>query len=519
MSKILSRQIWLSDWMIIGYFAAVKLALHLAAISEFGYFRDELYYIACTQHLDFGFVDLPPLSILLLKAVRFFLGDSLFAIRILPALGGVLFIFLTGLITRELGGKKFALALASAAALATTGNFSIFHTYSMNFLDLIFWQICILLVIRIIKTENPKYWLAFGLTAGMGLQNKISVLFLCFGIAVGVILTKQRKHLKSPYLWIGLVLASLLFLPYIIWNLSHGWPSLEFMHNARAYKMADVSPLRFLIGQILFNNPITIFIWAAGLYYFFFHKNGKNYRLFGWMYLAIYILFTLQEAKEYYLAPAYPILFAGGAVLYEMMPKKKILTGIKVLSIAALIIFTFITAPLTLPLLSPENTAEYTSAFGLGEASSEKHEMGKLPQHFADMFGWEKMTAVFAQAYNSLTPEEQSLCTIYVNNYGEAGAIDFFGRKYDLPKALCTHNSYWFWGPGDKNFEVVLTIGESSSQDASREDLEQYFDQVEYAGTIICEYCMPYENNLPVFICKGFKGSVEDIWKAEKHFI
>jgi hypothetical protein len=434
-------------------------------------------------------------------------------------LGGVLFIFLTGLITRELGGKKYALALASAAALATTGNFAIFHTYSMNFLDIILWQICILLVIRIIKTENPKYWLAFGLTAGIGLQNKISVLFLCFGIAVGIILTKQRKQLISPYLWIGFVLALLLFLPYIIWNLSHGWPTLEFMRNARTIKMADVTPLGFLHGQILFNNPATIIVWLAGLWYFFFHKDGRKFRIFGWMYIAIYILFTLQEAKDYYLAPAYPVLFAGGAILYEMMPRKKILTGIKVFSIVILIIFTFITVPLTLPLLSPEKTAEYTSAFGLNETSGEKHEMGKLPQHYADMFGWEEMTAVFAQAYNSLAPEEQALCTIYVDNYGEAGAINFFGRKYDLPKAFCTHNSCWFWGPGDKEFDVVLTIGKSRDLDVSKKDLEQYFDHVEYAGTIRYQYCMPYENNLPVFICKGFRGSVEEIWKAKKHFI
>jgi hypothetical protein len=237
------------------------------------------------------------------------------------------------------------------------------------------------------------------------------------------------------------------------------------------------------------------------------------------MYISIYILFTLQEAKDYYLAPAYPVLFAGGAILYEMMPKKKILTGIKALSILALIVFTFITAPLTLPLLSPEKTAKYTSTFGLTETSGEKHEMGKLPQHFADMFGWEEMTAVFAQAYHSLTSEEQSSCAIYVDNYGEAGAIDFFGRKYDLPKSSCTHNSYWFWGPGDKNFDVVLVIGEYRDLEESSKDLKQYFDYVEYAGTIRCEYCMPYENNLPVFICKGFRGSVEEIWEAEKHFI
>ncbi|MBN1271984.1 MAG: glycosyltransferase family 39 protein [Candidatus Aminicenantes bacterium] len=510
---------WSSDFFIIGIFAFLKLLLHLLALKGFGYFRDELYYIACSDHLGFGFVDQPPLSILLLKAVRLVFGDSTAAIRLLPALGGALFVFLTGIITRELGGKKFAVAFASAASLAATGNFFIFHIFSMNFLDLLFWQACILIVIRIIKTGNAKYWLLFGLTAGLGLQNKISILFLCFGLSVGLLITRERKHFKNKYFWLGLVLAGLLLLPYVLWNLSHGWPTVEFMDNARIYKMADVSPVGFFLGQIIFNNPVTVLIWLPGLAFLIFHQKGKRFRLFGWMFLSIYLLFTIQEAKSYYLAPAYPVLFAGGALLWEHWLKIGSRNVLKTVLVLWMTISALVPLPITLPLLSAEKTVRYTRIFGGKVPSGERHTLGALPQHFADMFGWEKMAAVYGEIFQNLSTEEQSRCVIYVRNYGEAGAVDFFGKKFGLPKATCAHNSYWFWGPGKEAKNSVYIIrGTEQSVEESYADLSPYFDSVEYAATFTCTYCMPYENNNPIFICWGFKGSLQDIWEHEKHF-
>lgn len=517
---IFPKNFWLSDFMLIGYFATISLVLHLLAIRGFGYFRDEFYYIACSEHLDFGYVDQPPLAMLLLKLIRLAFGDSLLAIRILPALCGAAFVFLTGIIARELGGKKFSLILASAAALAPIGNFFIFHMYSMNFLDVIFWQAVILTVIRIIKSENPRYWLVFGLIAGFGLQNKISVLFLCFGILLGVLLTRQRKHLKSKYLWLGLALAAFLFLPYILWNMAHGWPTLEFMQNARTYKMAEVTPLGFLKGQILYNNPAALIIWLVGLWFFFFHKEGKKYRVFGWMYLSIYILFTIQQAKDYYLAPAYPILFAGGAVQFENWLKKKSWRWLKSTLISLILIPTLFFCPFTLPILPVEKTISLIQWSGITGNAGERHELGALPQHFADMFGWEEMVATVAGVYQRLSPEEQSKCIIYVRNYGQAGAIDLFGKKYNLPKATCAHNNYWLWGPPkDKTGEVVIVFGTSSDLQRSYEDLRPHFEEVEHAATIQCKYCMPYENNRPIFICRKMKRSIQEIWEQERFYI
>ena len=507
-----------SDLIPIALISALSLVLHLMAVRGFGFFRDELYYIACSNHLAWGFVDQPPLSILVLKMMKLLFGNSLLAVRALPAVGGAVFVFLTGLMARELGGKRFALFLASAAGFAPVGNLFQFHVYSMNFIDLLLWQAAILILIRLVKTENPKLWMPFGVLAGLGLQNKISLLLLVFGLGVGVLLTKRRSDLKNRHFWLGVGLAILIFLPYLIWNFTHGWPTMEWMHNAETQKNIKDTPLAFVIGQLLYNNPLSTLLWLPGLLYFFFHKEGKKFRLFGWVCLSLFLLFMALGGKNYYLAGVYPVLFAGGAVFFESAFRPK--TG-RVLSAAlavSLIISTLLLSPLTLPILSVKKTVAYVEGSGLNR-SQERNEIGVLPQHFADMFGWEEFTATIAGIYKTLTPEEQAGCLIYVRNYGEAAAVDFYGPKYGLPKAACAHNSYWYWGPPQWDGGVAIIMGDSRDPQASSADLSTYFETVVLAGTTRCEFCMPYENNRAIFLCRRARFSFQEIWPGEKDFI
>jgi len=508
---------WL-DFIPIALVSALSLVLHLIAIRGFGLFRDELYYIACSDHLAWGFVDQPPLSLLLLKIIRLLFGDSPGALRLLPALGGAAFVFLTGLMARELGGKRFALLLASVAGFAPVGNLFQFHIYSMNFIDLLFWQACILIIIRLVRTENPKLWIPFGIVAGMGLQNKTSLLFLVFGLVVGVLLTKRRQDLKSPCLWLGAALAILIFLPYLVWNFTHGWPTLEWMHNAETQKNIKDAPLAFIVGQVLYNNPLTVFLWLPGLWYFFFHKEGKRHRLFGWASISLFLLIMILGGKDYYLAGVYPVLFAGGAVFIESTSRLKIRRVLGPALTVLLLCSTLLFSPLTLPVLSVKKTVAYVEGSGLNR-SQERNEVGVLPQHFADMFGWEEFTATIAGIYKTLTPEEQARCLIYVRNYGEAAAVDFFGPKYGLPKASCPHNSYWYWGPPKWDGGVAIIMGDSRDPQASYSDLSTYFETVVLAGTTRCDYCMPYENNRAIFLCRRARFSIQEIWPSEKEFI
>ena len=507
-----------SEWIIVGTIALLHFILHLAAIKGFGYFRDELYYLACSDRLGLGYVDQPALSLVFLRGIRSILGSSRFAIRLLPAIAGALWILGTGAITSLMGGRKWAVVLSSAAAFATTGNFFIFHTYSMNFWDLLFWQACFILLILIIRNQNPKLWITFGIVAGLGLENKISILFLLFGLGIGLLATRERRQLKSLYFWAGMVLAVLLFLPYILWNAKHDWPTLEFMANARMVKNAPVTPLEFFFGQVLYNHPLTLIFWTVGLGALLLSKRLKTCRPFGWLFLSIYFLFTIQEAKDYYLAAAYPVLFAAGGIQWDAWIKGKISRQVKVALVGLIVVTGLLLCPLTLPVLSVETTARFAERLGVAGQTSERHETGSLPQHFADMFGWEEWVKVFTAAWDQLDAADRSDCILFVRNYGEAGAIDFFGPAYGLPGASCTHNQYWFWGPPNWNGSTALIVGERHDIEGSREDLLTHFESVDYAATMRNEWAMPYENGRHVFICRRYRHDFSSLWEGEKHF-
>jgi hypothetical protein len=507
------------EWIYIMPATLMIIILHALAIKGYGYFRDEFYYVACSNHPAFGYVDQPPLSLWILKSIRFLFGDSVTAIRILPMLGSGLFVFMTGMMARELGGKRIAMIIASFSALAVLGNLFLFTVYSMNFIDLLIWQTLFLILIRLIKSGDPKYWIHFGIVCGLGLLNKTSVLFFVFGLLVGMLLTGTWKQFGSKKFWIAAGIACALFLPYIIWNFLNHWPMLEFMHNAQSYKMAKVTPLSFFTGQVLYNNPVNLLIWIPGLVFFLFPRYARPYRLFGWMFLSIYLLFTLQSAKDYYLASAYPVLYAGGAVIWEKWLKHRtayIFTGaILILSISS----TLYLSPLSLPVLPVENTIAFIQKLGIQGNPSENHEMGVLPQHFADMNGWEEMVKMFGDVYQSLSPAEQKQCLIYVRNYGEAGAIDLLGRQYGLPKVACAHNNYWLWGPPEWNGEIAIIYGWSHSIQENFDDLNRRFESVELAATFVHPYCMPYESNRHIFICRRANFTFKGIWDGEKNFI
>ncbi len=318
-----SRKRFSSDVAVISYIAGIKLVLQLAAINGYGYFRDEFYYIACSQNPAFGYVDHPPLAMLLLRIIRTVLGESIISLRIVPALCGFLFVFLTGLIARELGGKKFAVLLASAAALAPVGNFFMHFYYSMNALDHLFWLGCVYVLIKIVKTGNDRLWILFGLLAGLGLQNKISILFLGFGLV---------------------------------------------------------------------------------------DRDAYKYRLFGWMFLSIFILFMLQHAKDYYLSGVYPIVFAAGGVQFERWLSRMRWGGIKTVLVVLVLMFAILLAPMALPILPIDMYVDYANKVGVSGVQGENHEFGVLPQHYADMFGWEEIVSEAGRVFNTLSPEEKKAC-------------------------------------------------------------------------------------------------------------
>jgi len=485
-------------------FAALKLALHTLAITHWGYFRDELYYIACSKHLAWGYVDQPPFSIALLALNRALFGDSLVALRWLPALSGAATVVITGLLVRQLGGSRFAQALACLCAVLPPVWLAVDHFFSMNAFDTMFWSLAALLLLRALDAGRPRTWVALGVVLGLGLLNKASMLWFGGGAFLGLVLTERRRALLTPWPWVAAALAALLFLPHVAWQLQNGWPTLEFMRNASQSKMVRTGFVSFWTQQALVMSPATLPVWLIGLGALLASRRA---RILGIVFLAVAALLVASgSSRPNYLAVAYASLFAAGGAAIERAAAAHRRGWLRPATLAAVALAGFPIVPMGLPLLPVERHIAYTRALGLQIRAQEHTRESDLPQVFADMFGWEDLARRVARVYGSLPPAERAKCAIFANNYGEAGAIDFFGPRHGLPPAVSPHNNYWLWGPRGATGEVLIIVG------GDRDDPHSDFRSVVLADTTSCEHCMPYENGAPIFLCRGLNQPLSRRW-------
>ncbi len=504
-----------SVWRLVAPIAAAKLVLHLVWAGGYGYFRDELYYLACARHLAWGYVDHPPLSIAVLALDHAALGDSRLAMRLVPALAGTAVVLLTGWLARELGGGRVAMVLAALAALVAPDYLAVCHVYSMNALELLFWTGAVCLLARILRDPPAvtwRAWVLLGLVLGLGLLNKASVLWLIGGVFVGLVATRHRRLLATPGPWLAVVVAAGLLAPHVVWQIDHGWPTREFVQHATEDKMAAVSPLSFLRSQVDDMHPLNALLWIPGLGALLSWKRLAAFRPLGIAYVAIFALLVInQKSRPGYLSPTYPVLFAAGAVFFEAMTRRRrwIATGFALL----LVLTGVVVAPMALPVLPIETYVAYAATLGQKPESEEKKAMGPLPQFYADMFGWREMTDAVSGVVASLSPEERAHAVIRANDYGQAGAFERFGRG--LPPVACGHNNFWLWGPGDTDPEVEVRLGDDG--DAERWTREVYVD-CERRGAFENPWVMPYENHLGIYVCRHPHEPLGERWPKVKHY-
>ena len=496
-----------------------QLTILIAFHNNYNYFRDELYYIACSDHLDWGFVDHPPLSILILKISRWVFGDSLHAVRVLPAIAVSFVVIIGAKIAKLFGGGTFAQAFASLTIVCASGLIGHGRYFSMNAFDVLFWSLALYILVKIFQSGNQKLWVWFGIVAGLGLQNKYSVGFMIIGALGGMVFTSQRKQFKNKWFWMGMILAGLIFLPHIIWEIVNKYPSLEFMRNASQNKNVHLSVLDFFRGQLRDMNFLNAPIWMLGIFFLLFKSEVSKFKSLGWMYIIVFIAMIAGNAKVYYLSPIYPVLLAGGSVYVEQLFSKYRLKWLKVSYPIALVLLALIALPFAVPVLPVNDFIRYEQLLGITPRQDERSSVSELPQYYADQFGWEEMVSNFTSAYNTLTPDEQKQCVLYVRNYGEAAAIDFYGSKCGLPKALCGHNSYWYWGPGEKTGDIAIIIGDSYDLEENLEDLQRAYQEVKLVATTDATYAMPFENGRQIFVCKGMRTTFQAIWEHERVFI
>ena len=506
---------FISGPAIVLYIATAVLVLQLATANRYGYFGDEMYHMACGEHMAWGYVDQPPLIAVFAWLTRHLFGTSLFAIRLFPALAGFVLVWLTGLLTRELGGGRFAQGLAALCSACAGVYLILGHLFTMNVFEPLLWMGCAYVVIRIVKTGNQKLWLWFGVLAGIGLENKYSMAVFGFAVVVGLVLTPQRKAFASPWIWIAGAIAFAIFLPNLLWNLQHHFPFLELMRNIRASgRDLAFTPPGYLKAQMMLLTPVTLPVWFMGAVYFFFWKTGKPFRLLGWTFVTVLLVFIVSHGKDYYASPVYPMMFAAGAIAFEQLSQLRGLGWVRPALIGLILLGTAALLPLFLPVLSPEAFLRYQARLPFQIQPDEKSMlMEPMPHYYSWTFGWEEMVQAVAKAYALVPPEERADTAIFANDFAAAGAIDIIGPRYGLPKAIGGHQSYWLWGPRNYTGQTVIVLGSTPEREA------QNFREVTVVAELHNPYAPPWENR-PVLLCRSPKNfrTVQEIWSKVKHW-
>jgi hypothetical protein len=515
---------------VVWAIALAKFVFHIYFNNRYGYFRDEFDYMSCGDHLQWGYVDQPPLIPFLIHLCRAVLGDSLRAIRFIPALAASLLVVQTAVLARELSGRRFAMLLSAVCAVIVPQYLSNGSLLGTNCLEPNLWMGCAYFAILAIKRNEPRYWVWFGVVAGLGMEEKYSIAVFGLGIVVGLLLTEQRRAFADKWIWLGGLAAFLIFLPNLLWNIHYDWPFVQLIHNIKADgRDVVLGPAQFPLQQILLVNPLTLPIWLRGLLFLLFSARLKSYRALGWCYLVCYAVFFVLHGKSYYLAPVYPMLLAAGAVVIEgaidgwteartdgqtndrRESGRRRLQWLKPVIVAVLLAEGVYLSPIVIPILSPDRFLAYTKHLPFKLPVMEHaHARAALPQWYSDQFGWQEIVDETAVAWNQLASAERGDCGVFAQDFGQAGAIDFLGRRYGLPASLSGHQTWFLWGPRGYSGNCMIVL------DDSRKNLEQLWQHVDYVGTSAAS---PYalEQQIGVYICRGKKfDSWAGLWPHVK---
>jgi hypothetical protein len=450
------------EWLIIIALVAIKLGIHFLTSTNYGLHRDAYLYFAQSEHLAWGFISVPPFMATIIHFSVLLMGDSVFALRVFPALAGAINIILIGLMVREMGGKSVATFLACSAYLLSPAFLRSNSLLQPVSFDQMFWLLAAFFVVKLVSTRDPWYWLAIGITAGIGMMNKYAIAFFFLGLFFALFSTQDRKWFASRYLYIGLIIACVLMLPNIWWQYRHNWPIVAHMRELRETQLVHVSYAGFLFGQLWMNMNV-IFIWIAGLFFFLKMKQGRGFRILGFVFLYSLLILMLLNGKAYYTLGLYPFLFAGGGIAFESWFQNRY-KAVPYLVFILMLLILIPGLPLSLPVFSHQGMVEYgKQALKYGAKGAFIWEDGvarDLPQDYADMTGWEEMVQKVARVYHSFPEDLKKQTLILGESYGQAGALNYFRKKYELPEPVSFSESFVFWAPDNINASQIIVVDE-----------------------------------------------------------
>jgi Dolichyl-phosphate-mannose-protein mannosyltransferase len=486
--------------------ALTTLIVHLVANPHYGFFRDELYFVICGFRPAWGYVDQPPIVPLLAAGSQLF-GHSLFLLRAVPAFFAAAAVYTTCLLVIELGGGAFAEFFAALVAILTPVLMHFGTTITTDIVGLWLWPLAALYVLRIVKGADPRWWLAVGAIVGVALESKYSVAFFAVAILAGLVVLPQRRALVTPWFLGGVAIAAAIALPNFVWQAAHGYPMWTLLRDAGEYKNAQLSPLKYVVTQVLVVHPLLAPISLVGLITLLRRADA---RFLGIAYLLLIAEMIVLHGKDYYPGDVYPVMIAAGAVTIEAWTE-----GATVWR-SALSAYAFAAGLLLVPLLMPvlpertmsayDRVAQTMLAREVDLAKSEHTKIGNLPPDWADMHGWRELAALVARIYHSLPPAQRAQAAILASNYGEASAIDFFGTEYGLPPVLSGHNQYWLWGTRGYTGNVLIDVHGECDRDA------RLFRVRRVVARFSNPWGRPFENGFPISICEGITTPLATVW-------
>lgn len=479
----------------------VKLIIQILGNRNYGFHRDELLHLSVSEHLDWGYMEFPPFIAVIGKVSYWLFDYSLPGMRLFPTLAGVAILILCCLIAHELGGKSKAILLAGICILAFLPFYRNHTLFQPVAFDQLFWTLGFYFLIKFLKYDNKNYLLLLGITFGIGLQNKYTILVWAFGLFIGLFFHKRSKVFTRKWLYVSAGISFLIFLPNLIWQIQNNFPLLKHLQALNDKQLSEINPFEFGLEQL--NFPITLAISLFGLVALLRDKQLQSYRPVGIASLVIFATMWLLSAKAYYVFAIYPVLFASGAVKIESLLSKK---PIWVYVIAFL---TFSASIYYIPLATPVLTIEKFVKYKNLEAKNGRIE---LTSDYADMIGWEEQVKLVDSVYQSLSSQEKENCVLWAENYGEAGALKILGKKYNLPNPVSRHGSFWTWGYGNKKAMVWISLGNE------KPSVEYVFEDIELIKIITHKYAIGEENGIPLYVCRKPKVDIEKWWSDyEEH--
>jgi 4-amino-4-deoxy-L-arabinose transferase-like glycosyltransferase len=494
--------------------AAALSALLLAAtvFGPYGWFIDELYYLACAKRLSWGYVDHPPLSIAVLAATTTLLGDAMWAVRLPAALAAGAAALGAALVARALGGTAFAQALAALCVACAPAALVMGSFFSMNAFELVLWPAAALVLLRLRPGPDARGWLGFGLLMGLALLNKhTSVLFLA-AVGASLLLVPARAHLRTPWPWLAGLVAALVLAPNLAWQHAHGWPSLEFYRNAQAYKNIPTPPLKVLADQLLFAGPGAAVVWIAGLVSLLRARLPRDARLLGYAFLLLFGAMLLSgSSRPDRIGAFYPILFGAGAAAIAEWTARGRSRWWRFAAVLAVFASGAFVAPLTLPWLPPPQVAAYAQATGV-LPRIERGKTSPIPQWLADRTGWTEFVDDVEAVVAALPAPDRAHAIVYGPSYGQAGAVERFGPARGLPPVISNHNTYHLWSAGHTDSDVLVAAG------AREAELRQLYRDVTIARVHHCTYCMSWRDGMPIFVARGPRVPLSSVWPALRKF-